>query len=245
MKLICYPTSGEPPEIQPASAGRGWMDATPQSFAHRCLPLSIANSHGWEILSPCTFAAVWSGGREKEAIRIKAAAPTHLAPITHFGSGVLTFHVTALFRTEPGTNLWVTGPVNRPKDGIAPLSGVIETDWAPYTFTINWLFTRPNQPVRFEKGEPFCFFFPVLRDMVESVEPEFRDLASDPQAAAEYRAWAEGRAGFNRDLKTPDSPARQAKWEKAYYRGLKPDGAPGSPEHRIKLRLRPFKSATP
>lgn len=81
--------------------------------------------------------------------------------------------------------------------------------------------------------------------MVESVEPEIRDIASDPEVAAEYRTWAESRAGFNRDLATPDSAARQAKWEKAYYRGLKPDGAPGSSEHRIKLRLRPFKSATP
>jgi hypothetical protein len=131
---------------------------------------------------------VWNGGREKDAIRIKAAAPERLASISHFGSGVLTFHVTALFRTEPGMNLWVTGPVNRPKDGIAPLLGVIETDWAPYTFTMNWLFTRPNQPVRFEKGEPFCFFFPLLRDMVESVEPEMRDLSSDPEVAAQYRA---------------------------------------------------------
>ena len=48
---------------------------------------------------------------EKEAIRIKVAGPQHLAPISHFGSGVLTFHVNALFRTEPGINLWVTGPV--------------------------------------------------------------------------------------------------------------------------------------
>ena len=94
---------------------------------------------------------MWSGGKELEAIRIKTAGPAHLAPISHFGSGVLTFHVTVLFRTEPGINLWVTGPVNRPKDGIAPLSGVIETDWAPYTFTMNWLFTRPGQSVRFRR----------------------------------------------------------------------------------------------
>jgi hypothetical protein len=243
VKLICYPTSGEPPKIRPAMTERGWMDATPQSFAYRCLPLTIANTHGWEILTPCTFAAVWSGGKELEAIRIKTAGPAHLAPISHFGSGVLTFHVTALFRTEPGINLWVTGPVNRPKDGIAPLSGVIETDWAPYTFTMNWLFTRPGQSVRFQEGEPFCFFFPLMRDMVESVEPEIRDLASDPDVASEHRAWSEGRAGFNRDLETPGSAASAAKWEKAYYRGLRPDGTDGSDDHRIKLRLRPFKGA--
>lgn len=219
------------------------MDATPNSFAHRCLPLTIANAHGWEILNPGAFAAAWSGGPEKDAIRIKAAAPERLAPISHFGSGVLTFHVTALFRTEPGTNLWVTGPANRPKDGIAPLSGVIETDWAPYTFTMNWIFTRANHVVRFEAGEPFCFFFPLQRDMVESVEPEFRDLASDPEVAAAFHDWSRARAGFNRNLAEPESEARKEKWQKAYYRGLRPDGRDGAPDHRIKLRLRPFELA--
>jgi Family of unknown function (DUF6065) len=29
---------------------RAWMDATDQRFAYRCLPLNIANAHGWEIL---------------------------------------------------------------------------------------------------------------------------------------------------------------------------------------------------
>ena len=241
MKLICYPTSGEPPEIRPAAAGRAWMDATPQSFAHRCLPLLIANSHGWEILSPCSFMAMWTGGVEKEALRVVTDTPNErLAPIGHFGSGVLTFHVAALFRTEPGVNLWVTGPANRPKDGIAPLSGVIETDWAPYTFTMNWLFTRPHHAVRFEKGEPFCFFFPLLRDTVEAVEPEIRDFDADLEVAAEYRAWTEGRIGFNKELNVPDSAARKKKWEKAYYRGLRPDGSAGPEDHRTKLWLKPF-----
>ena len=44
-----------------------------------------------------------------------------------------------------GWNTFVTGPMNGIKDGIAPLSGVIETDWSPYSFTMNWRFTRPGK----------------------------------------------------------------------------------------------------
>jgi hypothetical protein len=241
MKLVCYPTSGIVPEIRPGPAAREWMDATPQGFAYRCLPLTIANAHGWEILSPCAFTATWSGEVAREALSIDSAAPPHLRPISHFGSGILTFHLLALLRTEPGVNLWVTGPVNRPKDGIAPLSGVIETDWAPYTFTMNWKLTRPGLPVRFEEGEPFCFFFPVARDLVEQVEPEIRDLDSEPETAADYRAWTEARSGFIRDLRVPDSPARAEKWQKAYYLGRRPGELPGPRDHRIKLRVRPFR----
>ena len=71
-----------------------------------------------------------------------AGTPAALAPLSAFGEGVLTFHINGLFRTPPGWNLWVGGSPNSPKDGIYPLTGVIETDWSPYTFTMNWRFTR-------------------------------------------------------------------------------------------------------
>lgn len=242
MKLICYPTSGKAPSIRPAPATRDWMDATPQSFAYRCLPLNIANAHGWEILSPCAFSATWTGAVEPDGVQVFTIAEEHLRPLGHFGSGILTFHVNALFRTEPGVNLFVTGPLNRMKDGIAPLSAIVETDWAPYTFTMNWRFTRPDNFVHFEEGEPICFFFPIGRDMVEQVEPEFHEIDSAPEIAAEYRAWVTARTEFNRDLRVPESPAREEKWQKGYYRGRSSSGAPGTTDHRTKLRLRRFRS---
>lgn len=38
--------------IIPAPTQRTWMDATDDRFAYRCLPLNIANQHGWWLL--CT-----------------------------------------------------------------------------------------------------------------------------------------------------------------------------------------------
>jgi hypothetical protein len=38
------------------------MDDTNQRFAYRCIPLSIANASGWEIVLPFSFSAVWNGG---------------------------------------------------------------------------------------------------------------------------------------------------------------------------------------
>lgn len=243
MKLICYPTSGFVPDIRPAPLARDWMDATADRFAYRCLPLNIANTHGWEVLSPAAFSATWSGGDGKEAIRIESDAPAHALPLSHFGVGVLTFHIHCLLRTEPGVNLWVGGPVNRPKDAIQALSGVIETDWSPYSFTMNWKFTRPDWTVRFEKGEPICFFFPLNRDLVEATEPEVRPLESDPEVAAQHRAWVEGRTSFLQELPVEGSRAQAEAWQKAYFRGRRPDGVPGVADHRTKLVLRPFPGA--
>ena len=51
MDLTCFLHPGWQPLIRPAPARRDWMDATPESFAYRCLPLDIANAHGWELLN--------------------------------------------------------------------------------------------------------------------------------------------------------------------------------------------------
>ena len=139
MDLICYLHPAWRPLLRPAPATRAWMDATSEAFAYRCLPLNIANAHGWELVSPCGFEARWNGGALAGDVVIRldpGADPAH-APVALFGQGVLTFHVEGIFRTPESWNLWVSGPPNQGKDGIAPLTGVIETDWSPYTFTMN------------------------------------------------------------------------------------------------------------
>ncbi|WP_042832409.1 DUF6065 family protein, partial [Xanthomonas citri] len=47
MKLIAHVLDGHTLDIRPAPHERAWMDATEQRYAYRCLPLAIANAHGW------------------------------------------------------------------------------------------------------------------------------------------------------------------------------------------------------
>jgi uncharacterized protein DUF6065 len=240
MRLICYPTSGVAPKLAPAPVERSWMDQTKAGFAYRCLPLNIANAHGWLILNTAPFVAEWDGGIELDAVRVQAASSTPLADVgSHFGSGVLTFGVGALFRTEPGWDLLVTGPFNQPKDAIQPLTGIVETDWSPFSFTMNWKFTRKFTPVAFERDEPFCMIFPVQRGAIEQVEPEIRSFDTDPEVRDAYLAWAESRRQFNEGLKVRGSKAEQEKWQKDYFRGTDRYAATPS-DHRTRLRLKPF-----
>ena len=120
------------------------MDKLPDAIGYHCLPLNIANAHGWEILCPTALEARWDGGVGKDAIEITPLGLQRSMPATHFGSGILTFHTGYLFCSDPGLNLWVQGPENDSKDGIAALTGVIETDWSPNSFTMIWKFTRAD-----------------------------------------------------------------------------------------------------
>lgn len=243
MKLIAYLPEGHRIDVRPAPVERAWMEAIDQKFAYRCLPLNIANSMGWELLCPSGFVAKWNGGQALDAISVQGDSGTTAPALSHFGYGILTFHIPCLFRTESGYDLIAQGPINRPKDRIGPLVGVIETDWAPYGFTMNWMFTRPGAAVRFERGEPFCHIFPMKRGELERIEPELRQLATEPELALQYQKWRASRKQFNEQLKEPDSLAQSQKWQKQYYRGITPDGHSAPEDHRTRVRLNAFAGA--
>jgi hypothetical protein len=245
MKLTAYVIDGHALDIRPAPVDRGWMDATDQRYAYRCLPLSIANSCGWEILCAGGFKAVWNGGRSVDSVQVTPDDGSTAPALSHFGDGILTFHIPCLLRTAPGFDLMVMGPINRPKDAIAALCGIVETDWSPFSFTMNWLFTRQQTVVRFEKGEPICHFMTIRRGEIETVEPEFRLLSENPELKSQHEQWMASRNHFLDDLKRPQSEARTEKWQKRYHRGIDAAGAPAPiNDHRTKLQVRPFKALT-
>src|SRR6185369_3296617 len=97
----------------------------------------------------------WTGGAALKDVNIGfpegGTAPAHFVE-SHFGSGIVTFNPLLIFRTPPGYDLWIGGTPNEAKDGISPLTAMVETDWMPFTFSMNWRFTRKNQWVRFSKG---------------------------------------------------------------------------------------------
>jgi len=243
--LTCYIHPAWQPRIRAASQRRDWMDDTPESFAYRCLPLNIANAHGWEILSPCGLEAEWNGGPSVNdvTVRVDPGTRPEQAPVPLFGNGTITFHVEGIFRTPPGFNLWVGGPPNSAKDGIAPLNGIIETDWSPYTFTMNWRFTRANYPIRFEQNEPFCFFFPIERRLVESIQPRILPLDSDAELKGNFEEWSASRDKFHAEMAAnpPDKPSDR--WQKFYYQGKTAAGCPGAADHQSKLRIAEFAGA--
>ncbi len=242
MDLICYLHPGWAPLIRPAPATRAWMDETPEAFAYRCLPLNIANAHGWEVLSPCGFDAIWNGetGVDAVTIRLEPEAKPERAPVSLFGQGVVTFHMEGIFRTPEGWNLWVGGSPNRAKDGISPLSAIVETDWSPFTFTMNWRFTRPGEWIHFDAMEPICFLFPIQRTAIEAFAPKFEPLDADPATKERFQAWSRARDEFHRRMAANPPATPSDRWQKHYYRGVDVSGQSLVRDHRTKLHLRRF-----
>ena len=98
--LICYVFDGWHPLLRPAPQERDWMDKTNDTYAYRCLPLSIANTHGWQLLCYCDFEVWWTGGPKLDDLRIRILTPDvplGLQPSSVFGPvHVLAFEIIFL-----------------------------------------------------------------------------------------------------------------------------------------------------
>ena len=51
----------------------------------------------------------------------------------------------------------VTGPANHLKDDMVPIEALVETDWLPNSFTMNWKITVPEKLITFEKKCVYMF----------------------------------------------------------------------------------------
>lgn len=229
-KITLYKVHRDEPRtfVKPASQSREWMEYA-NRFAYKCLPLAIANQHGWVIYTDKKVCAEWNGGPNVDDIRVMS--PSGVAT-SHFGNGVLTFTVDYLFSLPEGYSLYITGPTNSPKKGIMPLTGIYEADWAPYSFTMNWKFIDAHQTVVFEENEPFCFVFPIQRNLIESFTLEHRQLDENQDLYDQYSVWGKERNAFNANTNRPESD-----WQKHYFKGIYPDGTKCPYDHKTKLKL--------
>ena len=219
-QITAYRVGGTPFEIRPAPHTREWMDNTHQKFAYRCLPLVTANCYGWELLCPETFTATWNGKDGLGAIDI---VPRVNFVVSHFGYGILTFHIPYLFRTGKEADLLVSGPINYfwGMDAI-PLEGIVETSWSPMTFTMNWLLTAINGAVTFEKGFPICRIAPVARRFLDNYEATVIEYQHIPEEIlTAHDEWSKSRRTFQEQLNAGDTETVKKGWQKTYYKQAK------------------------
>jgi hypothetical protein len=239
--LVAYATTdpnGFVPE--PAAAKRAWIEATPNRFGRRCLPLTIANHAGWAIRVPFGVRARWNGEDALGNVEIEVLDPTHPARTwvaDHFGAGIVTFSIPYVFRTPPGVQLLVRGAPNFWVDGAHALEGLVETEWASASFTMNWRMIAVNRWETRRAGDPICFLQPVSVALLETAEPQLVMMSDAPAVQAGFRAWADSREAFNAD---PQRGPRA--WQRHYYLGKEVTGERAA-DHHTRLAIARFAGA--
>lgn len=255
-EIVAYSAWGFGIEVIPAYKRREWMDNASRGFPYACLPMSLANMSGWFVLAPHACVAKWNGGAAPSDIIVTipdppeprndpkgsgtwSKAPPGVQAQSAVGHGILTWTLGYVFRTPPGWNILCRGPANYIKDGIAPLEGLVETDWTNSSFSMNWKFTRPGT-VAFEKGEPIAMLVPQRRGELERFRCRKADFASNPELAEGYRKWIESRVSFLARQKSGDAAALKQRFEKHYMHGTSVEGREGPADHQMLRELARF-----
>jgi Family of unknown function (DUF6065)/Cupin-like domain len=220
---------------------RDWMDATPHRYAYRCLPLTIMNQTGWWIKNPVGFTATWRGQSQPGGIdfRFDASADVWDKWInSQFGEGIITWNTPFLFRTKPaGSRLLICGPANYFKINAQPLSALIESDWISMSFTMNWKVILPNQPVRFELGEPLFQAIPLASNVcadLEDASVSYQKLSDNPELLRAYQEWDHGRRRFHDQKVSGD--VKPNDWQKDYFQGRDATGHAAAGYHMTKVQ---------
>lgn len=213
--------------IKPCSPRRDWMDADSTKHPYKCNPMTVANSYGWEVYSPSTFSVIWDGTTGNEnSIMFRSKEKNSILPDYYFGNGILTWETGFIFKTEYPYGMFVTAPTNTIIKNVTPLSGVVETYWLPFTFTINWKINQPGVPININKGDVLAQIFPIIVNVFDDVDLQIKNIEDAPgDFKTNLRNW------------TLDRNKNSTQYQGHYHRGEIP-GCPHFKEPNRYSRIR-------
>ena len=180
MRATLIKTHQLAPEIRVADVRRDWMDDTYNKHAYRCLPLTEANTSGWEIILQRDITVIWEGGHSVPKI-IDGDMYDSRSVANCNKVGLIDFHIGYVFGTDDGYSTWLSGPPNFFIDGAVPLAASIPSYWWPDEVQFNWKITKINEPVIFPAGMPFTFFQFYDNRVMPSVEFSVERLWEKPE----------------------------------------------------------------
>lgn len=203
------------PKIEQSRVKRDWMDETYNKHAYQCLPMTMANVLGWELILDEDLVVQWDGGNTVPTV-ISGGEQNGRTVAYPSIIGIISLGMGWTINTEPGYATWITGSPNYFIDGAAPLAAHIPSSWWPDEVQMNWKITKVGEPVVFPAGSPYCFFTVYDESVLPSVEFEVGNLGDDP-------ALIESRVKYN-DMKMKNNTEKPWTWTKGIKTGLDADG---------------------
>ena len=214
-KLTLVKTTQNPPEIKQSRLKRDWMDATYNKHAYQCLPLTVANVTGWELILQQDVVVQWDGGNSVPKILEGEKFGGRSLAIPSI-IGMMSFTTGWAFNTEDGYSTWISGSPNYFIDGAVPLTASIPSYWWPDEFNMNWQITKVGEPVLFPEGMPIMHFTIYPNTLLESTEIVVENLWDKPDLMTARRSYG--------DAKMKNNTENPWTWTKGIKTGLNEKG---------------------
>lgn len=191
MKLSLYLHSSFDKRLAPVAASRykeWWEDNNATAnHARHCLPLAMANSLGYYILSPGTFKVRWNGDIKQRAEIIPIDRSSHFEVDNHAAFGSFTVQPKFIPRTYiPGDFVFIKGiPNDRRRDYVC-MEACVEAWWNPGYFGLVFMLNTPGEFTVY-MGQPLAQMF-VYRSVTANAE---LDIIEEDHPG--HKAWAQRR----------------------------------------------------
>ena len=201
LDIEIYKVSNESFPIVSSKKQRDWMNQN--VHAYRCVPLSIANTFGWDILLPKDLDVEWNGGTEKKDVIIHKNNHVYES---HFSSGTFTIQVGYTWKTSEDYQIMIMPYPNPDQYDIISLTAIVETDRLMYPWFLTCKVTKLGR-YKLKAGTPIARVIPIkISDVVDCSI----NLASEPKEYKEYREWQSDMRN-KIDLK-------KEQWQKFYHK---------------------------
>lgn len=145
----------------PAVRHREWWEdnRATQDHARHCLPLSMANSLGFYILSPGTFKVSWDGDQNRRAKIEHIERSSHYEVDNHAAFGSFTVQAKFIPVTDdPGDFVYVKGIPNLRGLPYSCMEAAIEAWWNVGNFGLVYLLNQPGE-FTIHMGQPIAHMF--------------------------------------------------------------------------------------
>ena len=132
----------------PATRHREWWEDNQATLDHarHCLPLSMANSLGFYILSPGTFKVNWDGDQNRRAKIEHLEKSSHYEVDSHAAFGSFTIQAKFVPVTDdPGDFIYIKGIPNMRGLPYSCMEAVIEAWWNVGNFGLVYLLNQPGE----------------------------------------------------------------------------------------------------
>ena len=205
--------------IKPAAIQRDWMSQEDQKYSYHCIPLTHANQLGYWLLNNNDATIHWDGGKNIQDVKITLDNPDAQKLISsHFPIGIITFSFPFLFKTPPGWGLYISSCPNYPINGLQGLEAIVETNWLPFTFTMNFKITEPNKVIKIPKGMPICRIYPFPLNTNEKTKLEIKSIAEYPEIRKNFNDYSNSRRDWNDMLKSNTKEIKGSEARQKFYK---------------------------
>jgi hypothetical protein len=234
MKVVLNKVHPNPPTIRQSLPARDWMNDTHKKHVYKCLPLTGANVHGWEVVLQQDVVVQWDGEHTIPRV-LSGEMMDHsfeLNGATHEYEqrvvlpsivGVISFPIGWTVNTPPGYSTWISGSPNYFMTGAEAMTATIPTSWWPDEWNMNWKITKENAPITFPKGMPIMFFQIYEDSLLESIEFDTKNLWDQPELIESRKKY-----GNKKQKNNVENPWT---WTGGIRTGLDADGERIGPAH--------------